>query len=170
VPFSKIDYLRGFFDGDGSLGFKSNGVPFVSVVTSSTEIVQEFESFWFQITGKHKIFNRNTRDNVYNLMMTAEDAQNIVKTMYYANCISLKRKQNIVKQISKWIRPTTFQNRGHEMKRWDNKQDDFILNHSIKQSVKRLKRTERSVKVRLSRLRAQGYNVTQFPKRIFKKR
>jgi intein/homing endonuclease len=35
VPFSKLDFFRGFIDGDGSVGITAKGLPFVSLVTKS---------------------------------------------------------------------------------------------------------------------------------------
>lgn len=90
--FSQIDYFRGLIDGDGSLGLTSQGFPFLSLVTSSSHIAIEYLELIKQVTGKVKNSNRNTRDNIYNIVVYKEDAQLIVRHLYYTDCLALSRK------------------------------------------------------------------------------
>lgn len=90
--FSRIDYFRGLIDGDGSLGLTSQGFPFLSLVTSSSHIAIEYLELIKQVTGKVKNSNRNTRDNIYNIVVYKEDAQLIVRHLYYTDCLALSRK------------------------------------------------------------------------------
>ncbi len=152
VPFSEIDYFRGFFDGDGSLGFTNKGRPFISLVTSSTKMAVAFEKFCFNITGRHRKLTRNARDGVYNIMYGSDSAQEIIQIMYYRGCLSLNRKMKLAKKISKWSRAKFYMINKCIYKRWTQDQDDYILNHPIKRSIKKLDRTEQSIKMRLWRL------------------
>lgn len=146
----KKDYFRGIIDGDGSIGFTSNGFPFVSLVTESEELAKDFLNYIQEITGKIKKTSRNTRDNVFNIMVNKEDAQLLVKDMYYDNCLALDRKYNKVKDILEWKRPEGLKK--INSRSWDNEQDKYILTHTIEESIKTLNRTRSSIKNRLFRL------------------
>lgn len=146
----KNDYFRGIIDGDGSIGFTSEGFPFVSLVTDSQQLAIDFLDYIKELTEKQKTATRNTRDNVFNIMVTKEDAQILVQDMYYSNCISLKRKFDKSLEILNWKRPYWLKK--VNSKRWDKEQDEYILNHTIEESIKILERTESSIKNRLFRL------------------
>lgn len=62
--FSAADYFRGIIDGDGSLGLTSKEFPFLSLVTSSSQIADEYLKLICKITGKSKTSSRNLRDRV----------------------------------------------------------------------------------------------------------
>ncbi len=103
--YSEVDYIRGLFDGDGSLGITSNNIPFVSIITASEKMKDYILDFFFRETGKLKKSSRNKRDGVFNIMITNEDAQKFVKDVYYDGCIALNRKKEKARQISEWVRP-----------------------------------------------------------------
>lgn len=104
--FSEIDYIRGLFDGDGSLGFTKEDYPYIGFATESEKIKNYLLNFFSKITGKRlKESNRNRRDNIYNILMYKEDAVIFCKYVYYQNCLSLNRKYNTAKNIINWIRP-----------------------------------------------------------------
>jgi hypothetical protein len=50
-PFSHCDYLRGLYDGDGSVGFAVNGMPFLSLVTASPAIAEFTCAEILRVTG-----------------------------------------------------------------------------------------------------------------------
>ncbi len=103
---SKVDYIRGLFDGDGSLGITGKGLPFVSFVSESGEIVDYILNFISEITGKEKkSMNKNKRDNIYNIVIFKEDAIIFCEKVYYDGCLSLDRKYEKSQEIRKWIRP-----------------------------------------------------------------
>jgi DNA-binding transcriptional regulator WhiA len=53
---SKLDYIRGLFDGDGSLGFTKTGFPFIGFVTESENIKDYYYFFQkLQINQSKKI-------------------------------------------------------------------------------------------------------------------
>lgn len=145
------DYVRGLYDGDGSLGLIENGTPFMSFTTYSDDIAHFLNEYISKITGKPlKEIKRNNRDNIYNIMIVREDAVVFCNEVYYDNCLSLDRKYNKSIEVKNWIRPEgmIISNKSS----WDDYQDDFILNHSLEESVEVLNRSESSIKTRLWRL------------------
>ena len=152
TPFSLVDYLRGFSDGDGSLGLTATGLPFWSVVTSSQAIAACYGNFIFDVTGLRKTLNRNTRDGVFNISVFKEDAQTVVRAMYYEGCFCMDRKRNKAGEVLKWGRP-------HYMKKmcrrvpWATEDEIFVAAHSVEEAVRALGRTEKSVGMKKWRLR-----------------
>jgi len=150
----KIDYIRGLFDGDGSLGFTKKGFPFIGFVTESEKIKDFLLEFFSEITRKpKKESNRNNRDNLYNILLSKEDAVIFCEKVYYENCLSLNRKYDISKNIIKWIRPIDMKKRISENRKWLKEEDEFILNHEVEESIEILNRTEKSIKMRITRLK-----------------
>lgn len=145
------DYLRGLIDGDGSLGITSNNRCFISLTTSSDLIKDFFMGFILEKTQKKKRNNRNTRDNAYNIVVFDEDAQTLCRFLYYPDCMALKRKKESAEAVRNWTRPATRIKRSPQ-KGWTNDQDQFILNHSVDESMGLLKRSKSSIKTRLWRL------------------
>ena len=105
--FSEIDYWRGVVDGDGSLGItsKGKGWPFLSLITCREKLASEFCTFIYSFTGKRKTFSRNCRDNVFNICITKEDTQLVVKNLYYKECLCIERKGISSKSVLDWVRP-----------------------------------------------------------------
>ncbi|MBW4649699.1 MAG: hypothetical protein KME06_13560 [Kastovskya adunca ATA6-11-RM4] len=149
--FSKVDYFRGLIDGDGSLGLTSKGFPFLSLVTSSSYIAIEYLELIKQITGKTKSCNKNTRDSVYNLVVYKEDAQGLVRHLYYDGCLALTRKLIKASEVLSWSRPPDMK-RVNNRKLWTPEEDQFITTHSVECSMKVLGRSRNSVELRLWRL------------------
>ena len=149
------DYIRGLYDGDGSLGYTNNGFPYVSFVTQSEAIKEFLINFIYKITLKPiKDPKRNKRDDVYNIVITKEDAIAFCKEIYPHNCLSINRKYINAQEIKKWIRPSTMR-KIESRKKWNKEQDKFILSNSIEESMKILNRTKESIEMRLWRLKNQ---------------
>jgi len=148
--FSERDYIRGLIDGDGSIGIRLGKYPFISFTVKSEKLKDYLIDIIEKITGERKKLNRNKRDNIYNIMLNREKAQRFAKCLYYPGCLALNRKLKDVKEILKWKRSKSlkkiFRNEWHD---WE---DEYILNHTIKESCKYLKRTEMSIKMRKWRL------------------
>lgn len=89
---------------------------------------------------------------MYNIMVSNELAQNIIEILYYDGCLAIQRKKDLANAIMAWVRPSTFKKINFVRKRWDDEQDKFILSHSLEESMMKLKRTEKSIKMRLIRL------------------
>lgn len=146
------DYIRGLFDGDGSLGYTKIGFPYIGFVTQSDEIKNFILDYVSKMVNKpKKQNNRNKRDNIYNLYFSKEDAVKFCEEIYPNRCLSLNRKYEKAQEIKKWIRPSTMRINPKQTK-WDKTQDDYILSHSINESIKHLNRTKSSVIMRLWRL------------------
>lgn len=150
--FSEVDYFRGLVDGDGSLGLTSKGFPFLSLVTSSSPIACGYLKFINQITGKVKTTTRNTRDQVYNIAVYKEDAQILVKHLYYADCLALPRKLNKASEVLSWSRPPSMKQVSNR-KCWTPSEDQFIASHSVEESIKVINRSRCSIQLRLWRLK-----------------
>lgn len=147
--FSEIDFIRGLIDGDGSIGFvRDNKYPFISFTTASEKIKEYYIGFLENRLGYRKIVNRNQRDNIYNIMITRDDALTIYKILYYDGCMSLNRKRK--DDILLWNNP--YSNRVKKQM-WNNEQDKIILDNTINDSIILLNRSEKSIKSRLWRLK-----------------
>lgn len=147
--YSIPDFWRGVIDGDGSIGFTAKGIPFLSLVTKSENLKQEYCKFLLDNFGIEKKINRNTRDNVYNITVFSEDALAISKALYESAPIYLDRKYNSYLEIQKWVRTTKKLTR---KKFWTPEEDEYVLTHTIEESVTHLDRTKSSVKNRKYRL------------------
>ncbi len=152
--FSEIDYIRGLFDGDGSLGFTKQGFPYIGFVTESENVKDYLLKFFSDITEKSlKDSNRNERDNIYNILLFKEDAVKFCESIYYKDCLSLNRKYEIAKNVINWVRPIDMKIVDFERKKWTKSEDYFIVNHEVEESVDFLNRTEKSIKMRKIRLK-----------------
>ncbi|MET8982716.1 LAGLIDADG family homing endonuclease [Streptomyces sp. NPDC004539] len=105
APYEHRDYLRGLIDADGSVGFTSQGFPFVSLTTASTATASHLRDYARDVTGAERTLKRNARDAIYNILYTKENAQRLAADLYYPGCISLERKQNAADSLSSWTRP-----------------------------------------------------------------
>ena len=151
---SERDYIRGLYDGDGSLGMDKNNKPYVSIVSNSDKIIGYINNYLYdnKIINIKKSISRNKRDNIYNYMINIENAVKFCEHIYYQDCLSISRKYEKAKEILNWVRPKNMikiENR----KNWDKYSDNYILNNHILDSMKHLDRTEKSIKMRLYRLK-----------------
>jgi hypothetical protein len=152
--FSSRDYLRGIVDADGSVGFTSSGFPFVSLTTASTAIAAHLCSYARKITGAERTLRRNTRDSIYNILYTNENAQKLAADLYYEECLSLERKQTSAAAQRAWVRPEGMRF-APERRHWTAHEDRVLLrlnNHAA--AATELGRTAKSCYIRLWRLRA----------------
>jgi len=146
------DYIRGLYDGDGSIGLTADNFPFVSITTQSRSIRDFLINYISEKTGKpFKIVNKPKRDDVYNIMVTREDAVILAKDLYYKKCLSIQRKYKKAQKIKEWVRPKWMKTRGY-LKRWTKEDDDYLLFHTLEESMKKLNRTFSGVQMRKLRL------------------
>jgi hypothetical protein len=151
--FSPTDYIRGLYDGDGSLGYTSTNFPYVSFTTQSEFVKNFLIDYISEITFKNKKeLTKNVRDNIYNIMITKEDAIMFCEKIYPENCLSINRKYKSAQEIKKWKRPSGMI-KIENKKTWNKEDDLFIVTHSIVESMEELDRTESSIKNRLWRLK-----------------
>jgi len=148
--FSERDYIRGLVDGDGSVGITEKRFPFISISVKSEKLKDYLCETIEKNVGERKRLSRNKRDDIYNIMLNREKAQKFIKYLYYPDCLALKRKLRKAKEALKWKRRKTLERIFQKF--WEPWEDKYILNHSMKESCNELKRTERSIKMRLWRL------------------
>lgn len=152
VDYSRKDYWRGLIDADGSLGFTSQGVPFVSLVTSSETIARAFEDVIFETVGLRKFTNRNKRDEVFNISVFREDAVELSGYLYYEGCFALTRKLQSASAIVAWKRSENMRPR-YRLKKWSTSEDKIVMENTPTNAAKLLNRTVSSVGVRKWRLK-----------------
>ncbi len=151
VNFCEKDYIRGLIDSDGSLGLTNRNIPFISVTVKSEGLKNYLLGVIEKVTGERKRINRNTRDDIYNMMLNGEKAQEFVRYLYYPGCLCLKRKLRKTKLVLKWKRPKDLKRVFRKL--WDEQEDDYILIHTTQRSCNFLKRTDKSVKMRFWRIK-----------------
>jgi len=149
------DYIRGLYDGDGSLGMTGKNIPFVSIVTSSENLANFLFNYISEITSKNKKINLpNKRDNIYNIVITKEDAIKFCNEIYYDNCLSMNRKKEKSEIIKNWIRPIKMKHIvRNEYKFWTKDKDEFISSHTIEESMCFFNKSKKSIQMRLIRLK-----------------
>ena len=146
------DYIRGLYDGDGSIGMTEKNIPFVSLTTASSDIANFILDYISDLTKKpRKENNPNERDNVYNIMITKEDAIKFCDEIYYDNCLSINRKYDNSSIVKNWKRPINMKKIENKQK-WTKEDDDFIMKNSVKLSMEKLNRSRSSIGMRLWRL------------------
>ncbi|MEU9882869.1 LAGLIDADG family homing endonuclease [Streptomyces phaeochromogenes] len=153
VPFSRRDYLRGVIDADGSVGYTSKGLPFISLTTASTAIGAYLCFYTKKITGVERRIKRNVRDGIYNILYWTEAAQTLGEHLYYPGCLSLSRKQTAADSLAAWVRPADMRV-APERRRWTESEDRMLLRlNNDAAAARELGRTEKSCYIRLWRLR-----------------
>jgi hypothetical protein len=150
---STVDYIRGLYDGDGSLGLTSKNIPFISFITKSTLMGEYIVDFISNTTGSpRKIINPNKRDKAYNIVVFNEDAQKIVKLLYYDGCLAIERKKTSANQIMKWKRSLNKKKKPPVIF-WTSPELEYLQTHTLEESINQLNRTEKSIKKKLWELR-----------------
>ncbi|MGY1833695.1 LAGLIDADG family homing endonuclease [Blastococcus sp. SYSU DS0510] len=153
-PFSVRDYLRGLIDGDGCVGFSSTGRPFVGFVTASQPLAEFFCTQALEVVGAYRAANRNARDGVFNIMVTADPAASLAGWLYPDGCLAVDRKREAARRVAAWTRPTGMRARPVAgARRWTAQEDADVFNGSVRQVARRLRRSEQSVSMRRCRLR-----------------
>lgn len=95
----KPDFIRGYFDADGSIGEYSSGwgssVKYTFSIVSKDRSVLDCLQCWFESKLGHKI-NIITDSDYYRLRQSGNiKCQQIYKQIYYKNCLCLDRKRLI---------------------------------------------------------------------------
>ncbi|MFC5147194.1 LAGLIDADG family homing endonuclease [Streptomyces aureoversilis] len=153
VPFSHRDYLRGIIDADGAVGFTSQGLPFVSLATTSTAIAT-YLCHYTQVTlGIHKLTSRNARDGAYNIMYMREAGVTLAAHLYYPGSLALERKRSAAAQVSAWVRPAHM-NPPRPRRSWTQLEDRILLDTPTNaEAAEKLGRSQQSCNLRRWRLR-----------------
>jgi len=150
--FSEPDYYRGLIDGDGSIGITQRNLPFISLTTASQDLCDAYIAYIYKHTGSRKVVNRNKRDDIYNIISFREPSQTLAKLLYYESCnLCIEEKKKNSRLVTQWQRSSHLPPYVH-IKYWEDWEVEFILSHSIEDSMKKLERTKQSVKMKLWRL------------------
>jgi len=105
--YDEISFWRGVIDGDGSIGFIKDGSPFISLVTKSEILKEEYLIFLKKVLGITKHPSRNKRDQVYNIVVKNEDAVELSRLLYLTNKednLYINRKFNKALELQTWVR------------------------------------------------------------------
>lgn len=145
------DFWRGIIDADGSLGFTGQKFPFISLTITSDSLYDAYISYLAHVCGIRKRVNRNTRDNIYNVMVTRHDAKVLATVLYSDAQLAINRKQSLANEIACWDDKQLAPQRRRTA--WLASEDAYIISHSLENSMRTLQRTESSIKTRLWRLK-----------------
>lgn len=150
--FSKKDYIRGLIDADGSIGISKANRPFISLCVSSESIKEFLISDIEEVTGLTKYMKRNSRDNVYNIMLNNENAIQYASYLYEGSALYLNRKYNEYLNFSNWER--SIPKKVGISKKWFPYEDEIVLDIALnlEDKIKILRRTAKSINVRTWRL------------------
>ncbi len=153
IPFSEYDFVRGYLDADGAIGVENtNGQPFVTMVISSEEFKEYICDFLCRELGIIKRMKRNTRDNVYNICIFNEHAQELVRKLYYSeDALFLNRKYEKVKEVLAWNRPEGIK-RSPNKRLWTEEEDQVVLSNTNENASALLNRSIKSIQLRRWRL------------------
>ena len=153
--YDESGFWRGVLDGDGSMGVTANDRAFVSLVTASELMRNAYIDFVAKITGAQPNPTRNTRDDVFNIVLFDEKAQWLVNHLYADDLVAIPRKLSAAKSVARWRRPEGRTRIGFERRKWTADQDRRVLSDlSLGAIATELARTVQAVNVRRWRLRA----------------
>lgn len=147
------DYWRGLIDGDGSIGITSANRPFISFTTDSDAMQEAYVELIYKIINRKLLTARNTRDDIYNIILFDEDAQKLVEYLYKDSSISISRKYENYLKVKEWERPSNRKKALNPQQGWTTEEDKIVLRLSIKEAAEKLSRTFSSVSNRRFRLR-----------------
>lgn len=152
TDFSERDYVRGLIDGDGSVGFTSKGVPFLSFVTDSRPLAEYFCGVIERVTGTRRVANRNTRDGVFNVVVGSVVAVKLASWMYENASIKMPRKASKAVELHQWVPPSS--RFGAKLVAWTPEEDEVVQASTIAVAAEKLGRSRSSVANRRFRLRS----------------
>lgn len=157
LGFSKRDYIRGLIDADGAVGVRTDGKPFISLCISSEKIKEFFIDSIFEVTGLRKEMKRNSRDNVYNIMLNNEEAILYADYLYKDSSLYLDRKYLKYNEMLLWQRNN--KKRTWTSTKWTQEEDNIVLdlNITLEKKIEILGRTDRSIGMRWYRLNGKNY-------------
>lgn len=148
--FSAPDYTRGLLDGDGSIGFTGKGYPFISFTTASSALAVFLCTTIRDVCGVVRTPRTNTRDEVFNIMVTNIAAQKLAAWSYYEDSIAMRRKQIAARAIAEWTAPSS--RYGVKRRAWTPEQDEIVRSNPPTVAARVLERSAGSISARRWRL------------------
>lgn len=92
-----IDFIRGYFDGDGSISTAGPHAIRWQVCSATKDVLENIVNFFYEEYNIPKTTIQNTikgRNNpLYIIQYTTTSTREIYKYLYYDNCLCLKRKK-----------------------------------------------------------------------------
>lgn len=92
-----IDFIRGYFDGDGSVSTAGASLRF-QICAYSRKTLENFISFFYEKYSIPKV-NIYKRNNVYYFQYSTNSTKEIFNLLYYKNCFCLPRKYDKYKNL-----------------------------------------------------------------------
>lgn len=149
----KYDYIRGLTDADGSIGITKKNIPFWSFCTGSSYLKEFIVKCIYDDLGLEKRISRNKRDNIFNIMLSNESANDFCSLLYQDSSIHLNRKYESYILNQYWERSVP--KKSGTPKKWLLCEDKIITSKelSLEEKVILLKRSKNSIKTRIWRLK-----------------
>ena len=123
-------------------------------MTASQPLAEFFCAQAFESVAAYRTANRNARDNVYDIMVTADPAAALAAWLYPDGCLALDRKREAAARVAAWTRPAGMRARPTAgARRWTAQDDAAVFTGSVPEAATRLGRSEKSVTIRRGRLR-----------------
>lgn len=133
VEYSEIDYWRGIFDGDGSLGIKSKrNETYISLTTASEQLFIDLKAFIRNRFGWELNVRRNKRDNIYNITFVNHKAYKLAHLLYHENTIAIDRKYKLAVKVINFDYRSISQSK---VRIFTREEDDIILKLDHKDAV-----------------------------------
>ncbi len=151
APFSEPDFWRGFIDADGSLGLTGAGFPFVSLTTISEAMALAFQGLVEVVTGRRYHGHRSQRDKAWCITAFKEQAQEIVRYLYYPGCLGLDRKIEKAALVADWMRPDAMR-LAPERRHWNHEEEQVLVEFGPVQAAEILDRPIKSTKTHYWRI------------------
>lgn len=147
------DFIRGYFDGDGSVFFTSVNSLKVNFQGPEEFLLEILKILMLEIDPAMNVKVRKGHGNISTFCLNQTQSILLYKWMYYDNCLCLERKrikfEDTLKKISMLKKP---------LHMWTNHDDNIIMKYykilSTKDINERLtiKRTETSIKQRYRKI------------------
>lgn len=153
------DYFwLGVIDGDGSLGMKADGHPFINLTTKSEELKNNFIDYVETITGFRSKVNRNKRDGIYNITYGSKKAIDICNRLY-ANedmiNLGLNRKYQKYLELKDW-KPISRKGKPAPLPWTEEEEEDLLIMTNNEFLLAHPNRTLVAIKGKKQRMRAEG--------------
>lgn len=149
------DYFwLGIIDGDGSLGFKNTGHPYINLTTKSEQLKEDFLDYIEKYTGFRPNVHRNKRDNIYNITVGSQKAIILANQIYNNKEIYLGRKYNKFIEIKDWKQKSM---KGVKKIPWTKEEELDVMTLTTEQFLEKYpNRTLVAIKGKKQKLKKEG--------------